>query len=127
VLCQWRPDLLIRAFTNDPQVVEVGAVFLSIISLNFAFSGFAFTCSSLFQGIGNTWPSLISSASRLITFVPVAMYLAAQPGFELRQLWYWSVCTVALQSLTSYVLLKREFRKRLQPAAALAPAVSRSA
>jgi putative MATE family efflux protein len=114
VLCQWRPDWLIRAFSNDEAVVAVGATFLQIISLNFLISGFIFTCSSIFQGLGNTWPSLFSSASRLVTFGIPAAWLASRPDFELKQLWYLSVCTVLLQAITSYALLRVEMRKRLQ-------------
>jgi len=125
-ICQWRPDVFIRAFTKDEAVVEVGALFLHIISLNFVFTGFIFTCSSLFQGLGNTWPSLFSSGSRLLTFAIPAIWLGARPDFELKHLWYLSVATVGLQAVTSYVLLRSELRKRLRPMeAALEPAASR--
>ena len=121
LVCQWRPDLFISAFTTDPEVVAVGATFLHIISLNFVFSGFIFTCSSIFQGLGNTWPSLISSASRLVTFGIPAIWLASQPGWSLKQLWYLSSATVLLQAVTSYVLLRIQLRKRLPLAGALQP------
>jgi putative MATE family efflux protein len=125
LICQWKPDVMIRAFTTDEAVVVVGALFLHVISLNFVFSGFIFTCSSIFQGLGNTWPSLISSGSRLVTFAIPAFWLAAQPGFQLRQLWYLSAATVALQAVLSYVLLRFQMRKRLPPTPAMEPAPSR--
>ncbi len=113
LLCQWRPDSLVRPFSADPDVIAVGAPFLHIISWNFIATGLIFTCSSLFQALGNTWPSLISSGSRLLTFAVPAIWLGSQPHFELRQLWYLSVCTVALQAVFSLVLLQRQFRTRL--------------
>ena len=122
LICQWKPDVMIRAFTTDEAVVEVGALFLHVISLNFVFSGFIFTCSSIFQGLGNTWPSLISSGSRLVTFAIPAFWLAAQPGFQLRQLWYLSAATVALQAVLSYVLLRIQMRKRLPMTPVMEPA-----
>jgi putative MATE family efflux protein len=121
-VCQWRPDVMIRVFTQDEAVVEVGAGFLHVISLNFVFSGFIFTCSSIFQGLGNTWPSLFSSASRLITFGIPAMWLASRPNFQIKHLWYLSACTVLVQTLTSYALLRYEMRKRLQSPPLMAPA-----
>ena len=119
-LCQWRPEALIRVFTDDPEAVEVGVLYLKIISWNFVANGITFTCSNLFQALGNTWPSLLSSASRLLTFVLPALWLSAQPHFELRQLWYLSVASTTLQCVTSFVLLQREFRRKLGPMLAAA-------
>ncbi len=111
LLCQWRPELLIRAFSSDPQVIAVGGPYLQIISWNFVATGLIFTCSSLFQALGNTWPSLLSSASRLITFALPAAWMSAQPHFELRHLWYLSVCTVSLQAVLSLTLFHRQFHQ----------------
>jgi len=110
---QWRPDLLVAAFTSEAEVVEVGSQFLRIISWNFLAQGIVFTCSGIFQGLGNTRPALLSSFSRMLLFAPIALLLAKQPGFTLEQVWYWSVATVILQAVFSYVLLQRQFRLRL--------------
>jgi putative MATE family efflux protein len=117
LVCQLQSAALIHPFSIEPSVVAVGAQFLGIISFNFVASGIIFTCSSTFQGLGNTWPSLASSASRLITFVAPAIWLSRQPWFQMRHLWYLSVATVTVQAVTSLLLLRREFRRRLRPAA----------
>lgn len=119
LLCQVRPALLIRAFSADPDVLAVGAGFLAIISWNFVAQGIIFTCSGMFQALGNTVPSLASSASRILSFALPAIWLSTRPGFELRHLWYLSVATVLLQMALSLLLLSREYRRRL---GALAPA-----
>jgi putative MATE family efflux protein len=116
LLCQISSASLILPFSTEAGVVAVGAQFLTIISWNFVASGIIFTCSSTFQGLGNTWPSLASSASRLITFVGPAIWLSGQPWFQIRHLWYMSVATVTLQALTSLVLVRREFKRRLKSA-----------
>jgi putative MATE family efflux protein len=113
LICQLQSAALIRPFSTETGVVAVGAQFLTIISWNFVASGIIFTCSSTFQGLGNTWPSLASSASRLITFVGPAIWLSRQPWFQIRHLWYMSVATVTLQALTSLVLIRQEFKRRL--------------
>lgn len=113
LLCQWRPELLVQAFSSDPAVISVGAPYLRIISWNFVATGLIFTCSSLFQALGNTWPSLLSSATRLVTFALPAVWLGSQAHFELRHLWYLSVCTVSAQAVLSLVLLQRQFRQSL--------------
>jgi Na+-driven multidrug efflux pump len=110
LMCQWRPEWFIHFFTDDQAVIAVGAQFLRIISFNFIAQGIIFTCSGMFQALGNTVPSLISSATRLITFVGPALWIASRPGFELKQLWLLSVVTVSLQALTSLWLLRGQFR-----------------
>jgi Na+-driven multidrug efflux pump len=124
LVCQWRPEVFIQFFTHRADVVAVGAPYLRIISWNFVATGLIFTCSGLFQALGNTWPSLLSSASRLVTFVIPAVVLSHLPDFTLAKVWYLSVATVALQAVTSLLLLRREMRRRLvaPPGAAPAPA-----
>lgn len=112
-LCQIRPEPLIRFFSADPDVVAVGTGFLLIISWNFVATGVIFTCSGMFQALGNTWPGLAAGAFRLVTFAAPAVWLAGQPGFELRHLWYLSVATVWLKALMALLLLRRELRLRL--------------
>jgi putative MATE family efflux protein len=114
---QWRPEVLVAFFTSEAEAQAVGATFLRIISWTFLAQGVVFTCSGMFQGLGNTKPALLSSALRLSVFVPLAVWLSKQPGFHLEQLWYASVSTVAFQALVSYLLLRREFVKRLSTAA----------
>jgi putative MATE family efflux protein len=116
LFCQWGAAGVVRGFTKDPTALAVGTQYLQIISWNFLASGFVFTCSAVFQGLGHTIPAVLSSASRLITFVVPALWLVSQPHFELVQLWYVSVGSVALQALLSLWLVRREFRLRLAPA-----------
>jgi putative MATE family efflux protein len=123
LVCQYRPEWFIYGFTRQPEVVAVGAPYLRIISWNFVATGLIFTCSGMFQALGNTWPSLMSSASRLVTFVVPAVLMSRQPHFALTQLWYLSVATVSLQAVLSLVLLLREFRRKLAPPPAAAGGV----
>jgi putative MATE family efflux protein len=116
VFCQWRADLLIRLFTRDAHVIAEGGEFLRIISWNFIATGVIFSCSGLFQALGNTWPSLISSGSRLLTFALPAFWFSLQPGFQIETLWYIWVASVAFQAVISLLLIRREFQLRLPQA-----------
>ena len=115
VLCHWQPALLVGSFTDDPQVIDVGREFLQLISLNYVASGLIFTCSGMFQALGNTLPSLLSSGTRVVTFVVPLIILARWPGFNLRQVWMLSVATTTLQAAFSLWLLRREFARKLKP------------
>jgi len=118
LICQWRPDALIDGFTDDAGVVRIGAGFLSIISWNFVPSALIFTCSGMFQALGHTLPSLIASASRLVTFVVPLVLLSHMPQFAIRTVWFLSLATTMLQTLISLWLLRRELGTRLSPAVA---------
>jgi Na+-driven multidrug efflux pump len=115
LFCQWQPEWFIQRFTGEAEVIAVGGGFLRVISWNFVPAGLIFTCSGMFQALGNTLPSLISGISRLVTFVIPAVWLSTGPGFALRQVWIVSMITVTLQALTSLWLLRREFRRRVGP------------
>jgi putative MATE family efflux protein len=120
--CQWGSAPVVGAFTKDATAISVGTQYLQIISWNFVASGFVFTCSAVFQGLGNTVPAVISSASRLVSFVLPVLWLSAQPHFEMIQVWYISVASVASQAVFSLWLVRRELRLRLTGAPAAVPA-----
>jgi putative MATE family efflux protein len=113
LLCQWQPQALVRPFTSDPAVIAVGSQYLHVISWNFAATGVIFSCSGAFQAIGNTVPSMLSSASRLLSFVLPAWWWAQQQGFQLTHVWYLSVMSITLQAILSLLLLRRQLRLRL--------------
>jgi putative MATE family efflux protein len=112
-MVQVAPLALIRPFSSDPDVLRVGAEYLRIISWSFVASGVAFVSSSMFQAIGNTVPPLVSSFTRLVVLAIPLFFLARQPGFALRWIWYLSAATVVIQMTMNLLLLRREFRRRL--------------
>jgi len=114
LMCQWRPEWFVRGFTSDPEVIAVAGQFLQIISWNFVGAGLVFTCSGMFQALGNTMPALISTATRLVTFVIPALWLSGQPGFRIEHVWYLSVATLVLQALTSLWFVRTQLQRRLQ-------------
>lgn len=120
---QWRPEMLVAFFPSEPEEQAVGATFLRIISWTFVAQGIVFTCSGIFQGLGNTIPAMLSSAIRLCVFVPLAVWVASRPAFHLDEVWWLSVSTVWLQAAVSYVLLRHQFKRRLvdRPAPAVPP------
>ncbi len=135
VACKLRASWFIGGFTADPTALAVGTQFLQVVSWNFVASGWVFTCSAVFQGLGNTVPAVLSSASRIVSFVVPALVLASHADFRIVELWYVSVASMALQALVSLWLVRRELRRRLagggdpqpQPGGDLESAARRSA
>jgi len=116
MIAQWQPEFLLGGFTEDAETIAVGALFLRMVSLNNVAQGVNFVCSSMFQGLGNTRPVLLSSGARLVTYALPLIWLSAMPGFRIEHAWYLSIATTTLQALLSLWLLRLEFRKRLVPA-----------
>lgn len=113
LLAQTRPEWLVLAFTQDPEVVGVASHFLRVISFNFAASALIFTCSGIFQGLGHTWPALVATASRVLTFVIPVIWISTLPGHRIDHVWYVSVASTWMQALISFLLLRRTMRIRL--------------
>jgi putative MATE family efflux protein len=116
---------MVQVFSPDPAVIDVGEEYLHVIAWNFVGSGVIFVSSSMFQAMGNTLPSLITSAFRIVLIAVPILLLASARGFTLLWVWYISVAGVFIQLGLNLLLLRREFRVRLafQPAepAGIAP------
>ncbi len=121
IVCRWRPEWLIAWFSSDPVVVATGAEYLGIIAFNFIAAGIVFTCSGMFQAMGNTVPTVISSAVRLVLLVVPSIWVSRLPDFRLSQLWYVSVVASTLHAVFTVGLLRREAAKRLDVSLAPVP------
>lgn len=114
VITEIAPSTMIRCFSKDPAVIQFGSDYLRIVAFNFIAAGVVFTSSSMFQGLGNTIPPLLSSASRLFIFALPALVLSYQPGFNIKIVWYLSVGSQLLQACINLILLHRELHKKLK-------------
>ncbi len=107
------PAAVVDVFTDEAAVVAVGEEYLRVVSWSFVASGIIFVASSMFQAMGNTLPSLVSSFARiLLVSIPVIL-LSRTPGFALRWVWLISAATIVVQLGVSLLLLRREFHRRL--------------
>ena len=113
LLCRIAPAAMVGFFNSDPGVVAFGSEYLRIISWNFVASGIVFVSSSVFQGMGNTIPPLLSSLLRLLLFALPAYALSQKPSFQMRYVWYLSVAAVTVQLCLNLWLLHREFGRKL--------------
>ncbi|MBQ4836236.1 MULTISPECIES: MATE family efflux transporter [Pseudoalteromonas] len=113
VICLFYAEHFLAPFSNDQSVILVATIFLSYVCFNFIPAGYVFAASGMFQALGNTWPALISTATRLGLFALPVIWLSMQPGFNMEVIWVFSVATVYVQALVSFILLRKELRKKL--------------
>jgi len=109
---------LIRLFSTDSEVIHVGVDYLHIVTINFVASGITFVSASMFQGMGNTLPSLATSFLRIVVTIVPAVVLSRRPEFALTWIWWLTVLSITLQMALNLILLQREFRLKLPVAIA---------
>ena len=115
-------DTVMRIFTSDAEVTQSGEYLRCRPQL--VASGVTFVSSSMFQALGNTMPSLATSALRLVISIIPAIFLSRVPGFHLTWIWYLSAVSVFLQMTANLLLLQREFRLKLPEPSELPVAVA---
>lgn len=69
------PDVLVRAFSSDKDLVHISAIALRYTTLSFAFVGFQMVTTSFFQCIGMAKISILLSLSRQILILLPTLYL----------------------------------------------------
>ena len=104
---------LIAIFSHDPRVVAVGTEYLQIVAWTFVASGLNFVNSSMFQALGNTVPSLATSAVRMLVVIVPTVLLASRADFSMRWIWYLSIASVATQLVLGLWLLQREMTRKM--------------
>ena len=115
VVCLVFGASMVRFFSDDPNVIRVGADYLDIVAWTFAASGVVYVGSSMFQAMGNTLPALVASLVRIVVVAIPAFVLSRVPGFALPWIWYLSVIAITVQLVLNLLLLRREFNRRLDP------------
>jgi putative MATE family efflux protein len=110
----------IAVFSSDREAIRSGEEYLHVAAWNFVASGLIFVSSSMFQAMGNTIPSLITSVTRMALIALPVAWLSASPDFSMRWVWYISAAAVFIQLGMNLWLLRREFRARLRFAPASA-------
>jgi putative MATE family efflux protein len=116
LLCHLAAEPMTRFFSSDPAVVEVGYDYLLIISWNYLAFGVTVVATGLFQGLGNTWPTLVGQTTRVVVVAFPAWWLSQAPGFRLSQIWWLSVAAVIVQTAICVWFLRRTFQRRLATA-----------
>lgn len=114
-LIQWRPHAFVSMFDADATAVAAAIVFLQLTSWSFIALVLVSTCSSMFQGLGNTVPSMLSSGVRFLGFTVPLVLMSMHPAFRIEHVWYIFVASLMLQAIVSLWFLHVEFRKRLPP------------
>lgn len=104
-LCSWLfPEQIVRAFTNDPELLGISANGLRLTLMGFVVVGSQVSISQFFQSIGIAWKAMFLSLSRQVLFLIPALLLLP-PEFGLNGVWYASPLSDFVAAVTAWVFL----------------------
>ncbi|MFL0269972.1 MATE family efflux transporter [Candidatus Clostridium radicumherbarum] len=102
------PDLMMKLFTNDINVISEGVHYLRIVYLGVIFVIFPTIYGGVFQGAGDTFPPMISSiTANVILKLPLAYLLAL--GFNMGTNGVWT--SIGLSVVIEAVIIIFYFNK----------------
>jgi putative MATE family efflux protein len=104
------PGLVLRAFSNDPEFLQMGSAALRLIIITTPLLSLQFIITSFFQALGRAFALLILNVMRLVVFlIPLALLLPRLLG--LAGIWLTFPLADTLALTLSFVWLIRELRR----------------
>ena len=105
------PAQLLGIFDASEEMLRIGMPALRIISLSFPVAGFCIGCGSVFQALGYSLYSMITSLVRqLFVLIPCAYLLGRLTG-DVTMVWWAFVIAEAFSLLLTGVFFKRIYEK----------------
>lgn len=103
------PQVIVRAFTNDPELIVISANGLKLTLLAFLVVGSQLAISQFFQSIGVAWKAMFLSLSRQCLFLIPAILLLP-PILGLDGVWLASPLSDVLAALTAWLFLRNHVK-----------------
>jgi len=107
-LCLLFPQILIGIFSNDSDVIYFGVIYLRIFSIGFVMVGTIMVASSAFQGLGQTYPSLIGAVVDNALFAGLVFTLPVYFSWGIQAVWWIKLATAAVETAVVAIWLRRE-------------------
>ncbi len=99
LLCWLLPSFFIHLFSQEPDVVFYGVAYLKIISLSNLTVGAILTMSAVFQGIGKTYPTLVSAVLDNILFATAIFTLPIWFDWGITSVWWIKFVTALFEMI----------------------------
>ena len=104
------PQLLLRAFTKESELINIGVPAMRFLLVMFPLVGFTITNSTFFQSIDKPWIAIVTSLSRQVLFLLPMIYLIPNLFVRLGEAGLtglWASCTISdvLGALLAFVLM----------------------
>ncbi|MCP4021645.1 MAG: MATE family efflux transporter [Desulfobacteraceae bacterium] len=113
IICWMFPSALIHLFSQDPNVIHYGVLYLKIVSLSNLIVGTILVVSAAFQGIGKTYPTLVCALADNLLFALAIFTLPAFFGWGISSVWWLKLSTGAMEMVLCAFWLKFQMEKML--------------
>ena len=108
ILFYTNAEFLIRIFTEDSAIIEIGAKGLRIMSYGYLAYAFGMVIIQAFNGAGDTLtPTLINLVCFWMIEIPFAYFLAIHLGLAEEGVFYSIVVAESLLGVIGFILFKR--------------------
>jgi putative MATE family efflux protein len=114
-LCWIAPAFLIGIFSNDPGVLRYGIIYLTIMSLGNVTVGTIMTVSSVFQGLGKTYPALMAAIFDNVLFASLVFTLPGLFGWGIQAVWWIKLLTAIIEMVIVSAWLRRDLQQFRSP------------
>ena len=105
------PEDLISIFSDDPDVIYFGVIYLAIFSLGYVAVGTIMVVASAFQGLGKTYPSLIGAALDYALFAALVLTLPSFFGWGIQSVWWIKLVTAIAEMAVVAAWLRWELQR----------------
>ncbi|MCP3875679.1 MAG: MATE family efflux transporter [Desulfobacteraceae bacterium] len=111
VICWMFPQVLIQVFSQDPQVIHYGVIYLKIVSLANIAVGTILTVSAVFQGIGKTYPSLIGALLDNALFVIAVFTLPVFFDWGVSFVWWSKLAATVIEMAFCSIWMRHQLNE----------------
>jgi Na+-driven multidrug efflux pump len=111
VISRLFPENLIGIFSEDPDVIHFGVIYLEIFSLGYVAVGTIMVANSAFQGLGKTYPCLIGAALDNVLFAGLVLTLPAIFGWGIQSVWWIKLATAMAEMAVVAAWLRLELQR----------------
>lgn len=102
------PEFLIRFFTNEERVVNIGAQCLRFLSYGYGFYAFGMVMTQAFNGAGDTTtPTIMNLFCFWLVEIPLAYLLALQLGFDEQGVFMAIITSESLLGILGIILFRQ--------------------
>ena len=108
ILCQIIPSVLFGIFSEDPDVIEYGISYLTVMSLGTVMVGTIMATSSVFQGLGKTYPIFIGAVIDNALFACLVFTLPSLFGWGIVSIWWLKLLAGFIEMAVVAIWLNRE-------------------
>jgi Na+-driven multidrug efflux pump len=111
VISRLFPEDLISIFSNDPDVIHFGVIYLTVFSLGYVAVGTIMVANSAFQGLGKTYPCLIGAALDNTLFAGLVLTLPTFFGWGIQSVWWIKLATAIAEVAIVAAWLSSELQR----------------